>query len=53
MNDRDLGKELTISRLGLPDCFVEHGSTSQLLSELHLDASGILAELEKLDAKTK
>ena len=53
LNDRDLGKDLTVSRLGLPDCFVEHGSTSQLLSELHLDASGILAELEKLDAKTK
>jgi 1-deoxy-D-xylulose-5-phosphate synthase (EC 2.2.1.7) len=51
LNDQRLDKKLTISRLGLPDCFIEHGLTSQLLSELHLDSDGILAELEKLAAE--
>ena len=48
LNDAALTGNLTIRRLGLPDCFVQHGSTSLLLGELNLDAPGILQELEKL-----
>ncbi|VAW67209.1 1-deoxy-D-xylulose 5-phosphate synthase [hydrothermal vent metagenome] len=33
---------LPVINLGLPDYFVEHGTTSQLLSECGLDATGIL-----------
>ena len=48
LTDEGLAENLVIRRLGLPDCFVQHGSTSLLLNELHLDATGILAELEQL-----
>jgi len=30
-----------IRRLGVPDCFIEHGERSQLLADLRLDAEGI------------
>jgi len=33
----------TIRRLGLPDRFVEHGERGELLSDLGLDATGIMA----------
>ena len=48
LNDAGLAEKLSIHRLGLPDCFVQHGSTSLLLSELHLDETGILEKLEEM-----
>ena len=47
LTGENLTGKLKITRLGLPDCFIEHGSTSLLLSELGLDKTGILQELEK------
>ena len=47
LSDNKLINKLKIKRMGLPDCFIEHGSTSLLLSELGLDELGILQELEK------
>ncbi len=38
--DRD-GPRPLVRRLGIPDQFVEHGSRSELLADLKLDASGI------------
>lgn len=48
LSDKGLSKNIKIVRIGLPDCFVEHGSTSLLLKELGLDKDGVLAELEQL-----
>ena len=42
--------EQSVINLGLPDRFVEHGSTLQLLAECGLDASGILRAIEKRQA---
>ncbi|MDD5298531.1 MAG: 1-deoxy-D-xylulose-5-phosphate synthase [Rhodocyclaceae bacterium] len=36
-----------LTRLGLPDRFVDHGDTALLLSELGLDAAGIKASVNK------
>jgi 1-deoxy-D-xylulose-5-phosphate synthase len=36
-----------LTRLGLPDHFVDHGDTALLLAELRLDAGGIKASVEK------
>lgn len=41
------GYSHNIINLGLPDRFVEHGSTSQLLAECGLDASGIEASIRQ------
>ena len=32
---------ISIKRMGIPDCFIEHGARSTLLSELGLDKNGI------------
>ncbi len=38
----DMGLDIRrLRRIGIPDIFVEHGSRSELLAELKLDASGI------------
>jgi 1-deoxy-D-xylulose-5-phosphate synthase len=37
-----------ITRLGLPDRFVEHGERGELLAELGLDAAGIAAACRRL-----
>jgi 1-deoxy-D-xylulose-5-phosphate synthase len=37
-----------VSRLGLPDCFIEHGERDELLAELHLDVEGICQAALKL-----
>ncbi len=42
-----------ILQLGLPDTFVDHGKHAQLLSEVGLDAEGILRAIEKRWALTK
>ena len=47
LSDHKAIGKLKIKRMGLPDCFVEHGSTSLLLDELGLNETGILQELEK------
>ena len=36
------------SNLGLPDCFIKHGSQEEMYAELGLDAEGILASLQRL-----
>jgi len=35
-----------LTRLGLPDRFIDHGDQSQLLAEIGLDAQGIVAALK-------
>jgi len=42
-----LGYNTPVLNLGLPDYFVEHGSSAQLLAECGLDATGILRAIEK------
>lgn len=42
------GSVQPIINLGLPDRFVEHGSSTQLLAECGLDAAGIIKAIEKL-----
>jgi 1-deoxy-D-xylulose-5-phosphate synthase len=44
----DLLAGLRVSRLGLPDAFVEHGSPSELRRLVGIDAEGILARLRQL-----
>jgi 1-deoxy-D-xylulose-5-phosphate synthase len=43
------GLKCPLLRLGLPDHFVEHGDQAQLLSELGLDAKGIIASISKIN----
>jgi len=39
---------LSVKRLGIPDCFIEHGSQSQLRQDLGLNASGIAVAVRAL-----
>jgi len=39
----DLGIQIPVLRLSIPDCFVTHGSMDKLLAEVGLDAEGIRA----------
>ena len=39
----DLGADVPVLRLAIPDCFVTHGATSKLLSDVGLTAEGIAA----------
>jgi 1-deoxy-D-xylulose-5-phosphate synthase len=40
-----------LRRLGVPDCFVEHGERSELFSDLGLDPAGIAAVCRNLHAR--
>ena len=42
-----------IRRLGLPDRFVEHGSTPQLLHLCHIDQDAVISTLRELSLETK
>ena len=37
---------MPVLQLGLPDEFIKHGDTSEIIAELQLDAAGILAQIE-------
>ncbi len=41
----DNGIDVQIKRLGIPDCFIEHGNRDILLSEIGLDREGILRSI--------
>ena len=42
-----------IKRLGLPDRFIEHGSTPQLLHLCHIDQDAVISALDELTSKTE
>ena len=42
-----------IRRLGLPDRFIEHGSTPQLLHLCHIDEDAVISTLSELTLETK
>jgi 1-deoxy-D-xylulose-5-phosphate synthase len=44
------GLRTPLLRLGLPDRFIDHGDSSQLLSQLGLDAAGIIGKIEKFNS---
>lgn len=44
------GVNIPIIHLGLPDCFIEHGERGQILTQLGLDAAGIVAAVNRLSA---
>ncbi|WIM05526.1 MAG: 1-deoxy-D-xylulose-5-phosphate synthase [Candidatus Nitricoxidivorans perseverans] len=44
----ELGLSTPLLRLGLPDRFIDHGDQAQMLSELGLDAKGIIDSIEKV-----
>lgn len=49
----DNGYPIHITRLGLPDSFVEHGSPAELFEMLGLDADGIYKTLQTIYQKLK
>ena len=49
----DNGFSPVIKRLGLPDRFIEHGSTPQLLHLCHIDQDAVISALEELTSKTE
>ena len=49
----DHGYGLRITRLGLPDEFVEHGKVSELRAIVGLDAAHILSVIRKEQAALK
>ena len=44
----DNGFTPAIKRLGLPDRFIEHGSTPQLLHLCHIDEDAVISALREL-----
>lgn len=49
----DNGYSPEIIRLGLPDRFIEHGSTPQLLHLCHIDEDAVISALQSLTDKPK
>ena len=49
----DNGFTPTIKRLGLPDRFIEHGSTPQLLHLCHIDEDAVISALRELTSDIK
>ena len=49
----DNGFTPIIRRLGLPDRFIEHGSTPQLLHLCHIDEDAVISTLSELTLETK
>ena len=49
----DNGFTPTIRRMGLPDRFIEHGSTPQLLHLCHIDEDAIISTLRELTSETE
>ena len=47
----DNGYNPVIKRMGLPDRFIEHGSTPQLLHLCHIDEDAIISALSELTSK--
>ena len=48
----DNGFTPTIKRLGLPDRFIDHGSTPQLLHLCHIDEDAVISTLRELTLRT-
>ncbi|WP_025733547.1 1-deoxy-D-xylulose-5-phosphate synthase [Carnimonas nigrificans] len=44
-------REASLLRLGVPDCFIEHGKREELLAQCGLDAAGIVRRVEAFVAK--
>jgi 1-deoxy-D-xylulose-5-phosphate synthase len=49
----DNGFSPVIRRMGLPDRFIEHGSTPQLLHLCHIDEDAIISTLRELTSATE
>ncbi len=47
------GYSPVIKRLGLPDRFIEHGSTPQLLHLCNIDHDAVIAALRELTSEPK
>lgn len=47
------GFQPAIRRLGLPDSFIEHGPTPQLLHLCHIDGDAVISALDDLTDRTK
>ena len=47
----DNGHTPVIRRMGLPDRFIEHGSTPQLLHLCHIDEDAIISTLRELTSE--
>ncbi|MCL2074856.1 MAG: 1-deoxy-D-xylulose-5-phosphate synthase [Betaproteobacteria bacterium] len=43
----EMGLDVPLLRLGLPDCFIDHGEQKELLAEAGLDENGILCAIRK------
>jgi 1-deoxy-D-xylulose-5-phosphate synthase len=46
------GKRTPLLRLGLPDSFIEHGEQAAMLSQLGLDAAGIVRRIKEFESDT-
>jgi 1-deoxy-D-xylulose-5-phosphate synthase len=48
INQHELSADRKIVRLGLPDSFIQHGATTELLRDLGLDSAGLTDVAEKM-----
>ena len=42
----DIGSQINVSRMGIPDNFIEHGTRKELLDSLNLNANGVISNIE-------
>jgi 1-deoxy-D-xylulose-5-phosphate synthase len=43
---KDIGSQINVSRMGIPDNFIEHGTRKELLDSLNLNANGVISNIE-------
>ncbi|MBT5078226.1 MAG: 1-deoxy-D-xylulose-5-phosphate synthase [Candidatus Marinimicrobia bacterium] len=42
----DIGSKINVSRMGIPDNFIEHGTRKELLDSLNLNANGVISNIK-------
>ena len=42
----DIGSQINVSRMGIPDNFIEHGTRKELLDSLNLNANGVISNIK-------
>jgi 1-deoxy-D-xylulose-5-phosphate synthase len=44
----DIGSQIKVSRMGIPDNFIEHGTRAELLDSLNLNANGVISKIKAI-----
>jgi 1-deoxy-D-xylulose-5-phosphate synthase len=44
----DIGSQIKVSRMGIPDNFIGHGTRAELLDSLNLNSNGVISKIKAI-----